>query len=323
MEPCVDNHSKCARFKAFNECEQNPGYMLINCRKSCKACKTSITSTIDFGVKQKEGGEHASQVLAVIRDSKKYMRKILSNPLYASARETCRNGNEMCSIWAASGECQNIPIMKLQCAPACQSCDMLNVALRCPMPDDNSEDAWKPGDMHKMFERIVDQSDESEHVNATIIQRPYKSGDMTERTWSLGPWFLSFDKFLSDEESDKLIAYGEQKGYGRSEEVTKNPKPDGSYEMLTSDYRTSHNTWCDEACQNDPVISNVIQRIAQVTSIPEQNSETLQLLKYEKGQRYGEHADYIPYQKDRPCGVRLLTLFIYLNDDFDGGETKV
>eukprot|EP00568_Trieres_chinensis_P011318 CAMPEP_0183301536 /NCGR_PEP_ID=MMETSP0160_2-20130417/7617_1 /TAXON_ID=2839 ORGANISM="Odontella Sinensis, Strain Grunow 1884" /NCGR_SAMPLE_ID=MMETSP0160_2 /ASSEMBLY_ACC=CAM_ASM_000250 /LENGTH=498 /DNA_ID=CAMNT_0025464173 /DNA_START=17 /DNA_END=1513 /DNA_ORIENTATION=- len=323
-EPCVDNDERCPRWKEFNQCEKNPGYMLTNCRRSCKTCQTSITSTIDFGIQQLEGGDNAPQVLAVIRDSKKYMRKVMADPRYASVRETCRNGNAKCSIWAAAGDCQDSPIVPLQCGPACQTCDMQNTQLRCPVPEGDSEDVWKPGDLHNMFERITDSTDGSPYAkyNATIISRPYQSGSRAARTWKLGPWFLSFDNFLTDEESARIIAHGERKGFGRSEEVSKKPKPDGSHEILVSAHRTSYNTWCDKACEDDPLIQGVMERIAHLTGIPEPNYESLQVLRYENGQRYGEHADYIPYQKERPCGVRILTLFMYLNDEFEGGETK-
>lgn len=33
------------------------------------------------------------------------------------------------------------------------------------------------------------------------------------------------------------------------------------------------------------------------------------------------HHDYIPHQRNRQCGPRILTLFIYLNDVPAGGET--
>lgn len=34
-----------------------------------------------------------------------------------------------------------------------------------------------------------------------------------------------------------------------------------------------------------------------------------------------QHHDYIPHHQDMPCGVRILTLFIYLNDVEEGGGT--
>jgi len=52
--------------------------------------------------------------------------------------------------------------------------------------------------------------------------------------------------------------------------------------------------------------------------IPVQNYEDVQLLKYEKGQYYSAHTDYIPYRIEGP---RIATLFMYLNNVTEGGET--
>lgn len=65
-----------------------------------------------------------------------------------------------------------------------------------------------------------------------------------------------------------------------------------------------------------------MQRVENITGIPETNSEWLQLLRYEKEQFYNKHHDLIPHQKDRQCGVRIFTLYFYLNDVEEGGETS-
>ena len=63
------------------------------------------------------------------------------------------------------------------------------------------------------------------------------------------------------------------------------------------------------------------RKLSQVTGVPVNNSEYLQLLQYEPGQYYQQHTDYIVEQVEKPCGVRYATLFLYLNDVYDGGET--
>jgi len=35
---CKDSHKSCGFWASANECKKNPGYMLVNCKKSCKAC---------------------------------------------------------------------------------------------------------------------------------------------------------------------------------------------------------------------------------------------------------------------------------------------
>lgn len=66
----------------------------------------------------------------------------------------------------------------------------------------------------------------------------------------------------------------------------------------------------------------VTDRIANVTKTEEKHSEYLQLLQYAPGQYYKQHHDYIGHHIDMPCGVRILTLFIYLNDVEEGGGTS-
>jgi hypothetical protein len=35
---CVDSHESCSEWAYFDECKKNPGYMMTNCRLSCKVC---------------------------------------------------------------------------------------------------------------------------------------------------------------------------------------------------------------------------------------------------------------------------------------------
>ena len=48
----------------------------------------------------------------------------------------------------------------------------------------------------------------------------------------------------------------------------------------------------------------------------------LQLLRYEPGQYYLPHHDFIPIDVERQQGPRILTVFLYLNDVESGGETE-
>jgi len=111
--------------------------------------------------------------------------------------------------------------------------------------------------------------------------------------------------------------------YERSEDVGK-LLPDGSFDSVQSIGRTSENAWCAHRnkCRNDTLVQLVHDRIAKVTGIPEVNSEDFQLLKYEPGQFYRTHHDYIEHQKDRRSGPRILTFFLYLSDLEEGGATN-
>lgn len=215
--------------------------------------------------------------------------------------------------------------MKTNCAPSCMTCDLLDIRNRCPIEPGN-DSIWNPGDLNTLFENIVDNADglgEYTQYNAKAFSRPKVKRDGSEvpGVEKDGPWIILLENFVTAEEADRMVEIGIQQGYERSADVGKE-KPDGSHESLVSESRTSHNTWCQEdSCYKDPLVAGVIQRISNVTKTEEKHSEYLQLLQYEPGQYYRQHHDYIPHHQDMPCGVRIMTLFIYLNDVEEGGGT--
>lgn len=215
-----------------------------------------------------------------------------------------------------SDECENNPgYMQVSCAPACQSCHMLNFELRCPV-DPNATVAWKPGDLNKYFEGLTTDPAYQQY-QPTIISRP---GMLNPKTNS-SPWIVVLDNFLTDEECDKMIELGAEQGYQRSLDVG-DETFDGSVGLKENERRTSVNAWCLPPCYDHPTTKQVIGKIENVTGISESHSEYLQLLKYEKGQYYESHHDFPPYTLKRPQGPRILTVFLYLNDVEAGGGTR-
>ncbi|ANP44991.1 prolyl hydroxylase family protein [Candidatus Viadribacter manganicus] len=66
------------------------------------------------------------------------------------------------------------------------------------------------------------------------------------------------------------------------------------------------------------------QRIANTIGVDVRNFERTSVFRYEAGQTFGEHADYISLDfsaEIRQRGQRPYTFLIYLNDDYEGGET--
>lgn len=328
INPCLDRHQRCKEWAAMGECEHNPNYMLRECERSCFKC---YEDTTQFGVKQSlppKDHEDYEATLDAIHNTSKYMIEMWSNEEHNNYNYKCKNMEEDCCFWAATGdECEtNRDYMQKNCAPACQLCHLLDVRLRCPTLPGN-EPIMKPGDLNTLFENIVDNADgKGEYVkyNPKALSRPKMKRDGTPAGDDVidGPWIVVFENFISDEEADALIAAGAKKGYERSSDVGEE-LPDGSHEDEVNDGRTSENAWCDEGiCEGNPVIRPVIERIAEVTGTHRDNHEDLQLLRYEPGQFYNQHHDYIEYQQALPCGVRMLTLFLYLNDVEEGGGTS-
>lgn len=131
---------------------------------------------------------------------------------------------------------------------------------------------------------------------------------------------ITIENVATKEECDHMIELGAKKGYERSKDVGKK-NFDGTFEGVESDRRTSTNAWCVGECYNDTIHQSVLQVVENVTGIPENNSEYWQFLKYEETEFYANHHDYIGHHQERAQGVRILTVFVYLNDVEEGGGT--
>jgi prolyl 4-hydroxylase len=66
-----------------------------------------------------------------------------------------------------------------------------------------------------------------------------------------------------------------------------------------------------------PAIHAINRRLAAASGATVEQGETLQVLRYRPGQQYRAHLDAVPGLANQ----RSLTLLVYLNDDYQGGET--
>lgn len=273
-------------------------------------------SNEQFGVLQKLDGANFDEAAKFIEHWRSYMiNVVMGDSSYSEVRDRCRNQHELCSFWAMIGECDNNPsYMKTNCAPSCLSCDSLDFNKRCPV-DESMKNAFEPGDVDRFFERVI-SSEEFAKYNITVHSRPKRPDD--DDFVKDGPWLITFEDFITPDEADRLIQLGELEGYKRSTDVG-HLKADGSYTEEIHSTRTSTNSWCLDKCMQDPVAQDIVNRIEQVTLIPQTNSESLQMLRYDEGQYYGVHHDLIEEQANRPPGVRILTFYMYLNGNEDSG----
>ena len=67
----------------------------------------------------------------------------------------------------------------------------------------------------------------------------------------------------------------------------------------------------------DPVVHAINRRIATATGTTYEQGEPIQVLSYEPGQEYKVHSDALPAGGNQ----RILTFLVYLNVDFEGGDT--
>lgn len=89
--------------------------------------------------------------------------------------------------------------------------------------------------------------------------------------------------------------------------------------------RKSETAWLS---RDDPVVKNIINRVCSLSNIPFENAEKMQVVKYEPNGYYNPHYD--ASCDDRPeCvefekngGQRVVTMIIYLTDQYEGGATN-
>jgi hypothetical protein len=124
------------------------------------------------------------------------------------------------------------------------------------------------------------------------------------------PWIVEFRNFLTEAEADHLLAKAGHK-FDRS------LAGDG-----VTPVRTSSTSWCNvDHCLGDTLVQTIRQRISNLTRVPWENAEHLQVLRYHPGQFYREHHDQNSPQYSA-WGPRLYTFFMYLSDVDEGGATR-
>ena len=72
----------------------------------------------------------------------------------------------------------------------------------------------------------------------------------------------------------------------------------------------------------DLALVAINRQIARIADRPRQNGEFLSVLRYAPGQEYRPHFDWLPQGEDFDRGgQRVTTALVYLNEDYEGGET--
>ncbi|MFA4892973.1 2OG-Fe(II) oxygenase [Brevundimonas sp.] len=140
------------------------------------------------------------------------------------------------------------------------------------------------------------------------------------RALSDGPAILAIDGFLPPAVCDWMIrraealvepalVYDPDTGSGRRESVRTNTAARFDLQHM------------------DVVLALVRERIARAAGLPVPGLEWTQVLHYEVGQTFDWHVDWLDpatpgYAADLAArGQRIATLLVFLNDDFEGGET--
>ena len=294
---CENDHAECENWAKSGECASNPGYMAVSCKRACDAC---------------------------LDETERRQLKVMG----------CEDETPECHHWGVEGECgRNPSYMLIACPRSCNTCPLLVKAVRCRMLFGSR----RRGDnrnisIDAIFERSLRDF-------AYLKPKVLSDGRLPTVPASneRAPWIVSFDAFASAEEVDGLLQAAAAVGYKRS---TLRWDQGSWLEYLAHAVatlfrraelaerhhfaRTSHTAWCDTPdCLAHPSVRKLRRRIAAVAGgLSTENQEFLQMLRYEPGGFYRYHTDYEPTHCSQPIGPRILTVFLYLNDDFEGGETR-
>jgi hypothetical protein len=119
------------------------------------------------------------------------------------------------------------------------------------------------------------------------------------------------DGLLSPAECLEMIDYCEQSCFRRSQVAKRNGAARDP--VLAASIRSSSTAVLSDRAH--PVLARLYQRCARQEGVAPSKVEDVQCVRYKRGQRFRPHYD---------GGVnlpRLTTYLLYLNDDFEGGET--
>jgi prolyl 4-hydroxylase len=132
------------------------------------------------------------------------------------------------------------------------------------------------------------------------------------------------DSVLTPAECDALIAFAKERGLKPSD-ILSNKLDDTKGTIVDEKSRTSETAWISD--DDHPIIQKLADRAAALTGLPVANQEMAQVAHYTVGGKFNAHYDACNSDKaycakmNRHAGQRRATLLVYLNDDFEGGQT--
>lgn len=160
-----------------------------------------------------------------------------------------------------------------------------------------------------MGERRIEMKTSEQDVASSFTVDPTK---VISLSWK--PRVFLYKGFLTEEECDHLISLAKS-GLQKSAVVDND-----SGKPILSEIRTSSGMFIEK--DKDEVVSRIENKIALWTFLGKENGERIQILKYEKGEKYEPHYDYFQDKINQvQGGHRIATVLMYLTDVVKGGET--
>ncbi|KAK1933692.1 putative prolyl 4-hydroxylase 3 [Phytophthora citrophthora] len=159
----------------------------------------------------------------------------------------------------------------------------------------------------------------------TVVKDVTGKGDVVLETLSMTPLVFSVEEFLKDDEIDIIMDLSLE--HLKPSTVT---LMDGHENRASTDWRTSTTYFLSST--KHPKLDEIDQRVADLTKVPIDHQEDVQVLRYEETQKYDHHTDYFPveHHKNSPQVLesihhgyrnRMTTVFWYMSDVAKGGHT--
>ena len=165
---------------------------------------------------------------------------------------------------------------------------------------------------------------------ATRFGETHTVGEFTLKVASVTPRVFEIDNFASATECEQLIALA-QGNFHKSTVYS------GASPLHEAQTRSSSNAWL--ARETAALTDQLYQRAAKVMQLDDallraplddgwdradehSVAESLQVVHYRVGEEYTAHHDFVyPKMTARHQPTRFATLLLYLNDDYEGGQT--
>lgn len=131
-----------------------------------------------------------------------------------------------------------------------------------------------------------------------------------------------YPNLLNENECNEIIQLAKNKGLSKSKVVENNQLNKENHE-----FRNSSQCWI--SASSHPSLLKLAKISQDVTGLPLENQEEVQIVRYTEGGKFDAHFDpcisqdiNICNNMNRNAGQRRSTLLVYLNDVSEGGETE-
>lgn len=158
-----------------------------------------------------------------------------------------------------------------------------------------------------------------------VVKNVYGKGDVVLETLSMTPLVFGVDEFLKDNEIDVIMDLSLE--HLKPSGVMHNDNDKG---RPATDWRTSTTYFLPSSAH--PLITDIDRRTADLVKVPQSHQEYVQVLRYERTQKYDHHLDFfsVANHQQSPHVLesieyghmnRMITVFWYMSDVSKGGHT--